>query len=265
MRTLAQVMRSPRWIGALVFALAVSGVFAWLGQWQLSRAIVSVEVTEAQTESPVPIGGVIEPGAYLNDSEIGQMVEVTGSFVPGDYLVVSNRINLNETGYWVTGHLRTEDDVSLAVGLGWAPDEETADRVAARLNGEPRASADRLTGRLLPSQGPELPAEDADPYEITTMSVALLINRWTGMEDQDVYNGYVVSTEVPDGLVQIDAPPPQPETQVNWLNIFYAAEWVVFAGFAVFFWYRLAKDAWERETDGSAIAAETTAHGERVD
>jgi hypothetical protein len=33
------------------------------------------------------------------------------------------------------------------------------------------------------------------------------------------------------------------------LNIFYAIEWVVFAGFAVFLWYRLVRDAWEREEE----------------
>ena len=36
---------------------------------------------------------------------------------------------------------------------------------------------------------------------------------------------------------------------MNWLNIFYAAEWAVFAGFAFYLWYRLAKDAWEKEVE----------------
>ena len=37
--TLREVMLRPRWIGVLLLALVVAGVFAWLGQWQLSRAI----------------------------------------------------------------------------------------------------------------------------------------------------------------------------------------------------------------------------------
>ena len=36
---------------------------------------------------------------------------------------------------------------------------------------------------------------------------------------------------------------------MNWLNIFYAAEWAIFAGFAFYLWYRLAKDQWEREVE----------------
>ena len=42
---------------------------------------------------------------------------------------------------------------------------------------------------------------------------------------------------------------------MNWLNVFYALEWVVFAGFAVFLWFRLVKDAVEREKDLAAEAA----------
>jgi surfeit locus 1 family protein len=42
--------------------------------------------------------------------------------------------------------------------------------------------------------------------------------------------------------------------------VFYAVEWVVFAGFAVFLWYRLVRDAVERERD-EAAAAELAAAG----
>jgi hypothetical protein len=33
----------------------------------------------------------------------------------------------------------------------------------------------------------------------------------------------------------------QPET-INWLSAFYFLEWLVFAGFAVFLWWRLVRD-----------------------
>ena len=56
----------------------------------------------------------------------------------------------------------------------------------------------------------------------------------------------------PTGWTPIDSPPPSSEVELNWLNLFYAAEWVVFAGFAIFLWYRLVKDAWEREQEEAA-------------
>jgi hypothetical protein len=39
----------------------------------------------------------------------------------------------------------------------------------------------------------------------------------------------------------------QPAPAINWLSAFYAAEWVLFAGFAVFLWGRTVKDALDAE------------------
>jgi hypothetical protein len=44
--------------------------------------------------------------------------------------------------------------------------------------------------------------------------------------------------------------PPEAGTQVNWLTLFYALEWALFAGFAVFLWWRLVEDARIREQQG---------------
>lgn len=236
----------------LLLALLVSGVFAWLGQWQLERAVVSSETVDQPTERVVALSEVASPGKPLRDSVVGQLVDVDGSWVAGDFLVITERVNLGSTGYWVAGHLSTgsgETDPAVAVALGWAADRETADDVAAALNADTEASVVTVSGRLNASQGPEVPDEGADPYDLNTMSVAALINIWPGMEDRPIYNGYIVSADAPSGLVTIDAPAVEEETTVNWLNVFYAVEWVVFAAFAIFLWYRLVKDSWERERE----------------
>ena len=49
--------------------------------------------------------------------------------------------------------------------------------------------------------------------------------------------------------------------ELNWLNVFYAVEWVVFAGFAVFLWYRLVRDAVERERDEAEAGRAQAAPG----
>ncbi|MET4638721.1 SURF1 family cytochrome oxidase biogenesis protein [Mycetocola sp. 2940] len=247
-------MVQPRWIAMLLLALLVSGVFAWLGQWQLARAVTSSETVEKPTESVVPLSEVVAPGEPLRDVVVGQLVEVEGAWVPGDFLVISERVNLGTTGYWVAGHLSTGPE-SVAVALGWAQDRETADLVAARLNADPGASVVDLSGRLNASEGPEVPDEGEDPFELNRMSVAALINIWPNMADREVYNGYIVSADAPESLTTIDAPAVVQQTTVNWLNVFYAIEWVVFAGFAVFLWYRLVKDSWEREQEERALAA----------
>ena len=46
--TLREVMLRGRWIGMLALCLVVAGIFAWLGQWQLSRAGQSTWIPHAK-------------------------------------------------------------------------------------------------------------------------------------------------------------------------------------------------------------------------
>jgi surfeit locus 1 family protein len=256
--SLTRTMLQPRWIAMLLLALLVSGAFAWLGQWQLSRAVVSSETVEKPTESVVDLHEVATPGKPLQDVVVGQLVEVEGTWVAGDFLVITERVNLGVTGYWVAGHLSTgkaQEDPAVAVALGWAEDRSTADAVVADLNADPPASDIQITGRLNASQGPDVPGDGENPFELNTMSVAALINIWPGMAERPIYNGYIVAGDAPEPLVTIDAPAVEQETTVNWLNIFYAIEWALFAGFAIFLWYRLVKDSWEREHEERELAA----------
>ena len=84
---------------------------------------------------------------------------------------------------------------------------------------------------------------------MTRMSPAALLAQWHDIEGLDVYRPYLTSGEPTAGLVAIHSPAPAEGSPVNWLNIFYAIEWAVFAGFAFYLWYRLARDAWEREVE----------------
>ncbi|MFT4051703.1 MAG: SURF1 family cytochrome oxidase biogenesis protein [Microbacterium sp.] len=250
--TLREVMLRPWWLGMLAFALLVAAVFAWLGQWQLSRAIDTDPAEPGATEQVQPIADVVAPGEYLAAASVGQRVEVSGAFVAGDFLVVSSRFNDGVEGYWVTGQLRVSaDPTSLAVAIGWTDDRHVADAAASALNENPGASVD-LVGRLISDEGPALPARGAAPTEMTTMSPAALLGWWHDVDGLNVYRPYLVAdagVTLPDGLVAIDSPAPDEGSSVNWLNIFYAAEWAIFAGFAFYMWYRLAKDAWEKEVE----------------
>ncbi|MBC7723823.1 MAG: SURF1 family protein [Burkholderiaceae bacterium] len=242
------VARRPRWIAALVLAIVIAGLFAALGQWQLARSIESGVVIDRATESTVPLTEVAEPQSQLTLRASGQLVEATGRYVPEDTVVLSNRLSEGTLGYWVVGHLVLENpQASLAVALGWVSEADDAAAVTAALpSGEVT-----VTGRYLPTEAPQ--DTDFENGVTSTLATASLVNVWTGF-DGDVYSGYVVS-EAPIGDARvIDAPAPSEAVSLNWLNIFYAAEWVVFAGFAIFMWYRLVRDAWERETELAADA-----------
>ncbi|WP_345803478.1 SURF1 family cytochrome oxidase biogenesis protein [Microbacterium sp. AZCO] len=238
----------------LGLCLVVAGVFAWLGQWQLGRALQTDPTPPGATEVVRPIDEVVQPGEYLTDSLIGQQVEVSGSFVPGDFLIVSTRYNDGDEGYWVTGQLRvdgTPGPTSVAVAVGWAKTMDEARAAAEKLEKDAAAGGSPVTvrGRLIADEGPVTPPRGSDPQTMTRMSPAALLGQWHDVDGLSVYRQYVASQSAPAGLTDIHSSPPTEGSGVNWLNIFYAIEWAVFAGFAFYLWYRLAKDAWEKEVE----------------
>lgn len=251
-------MLRPAWLGMLAICLIVAGVFAWLGQWQLSNAIDTEVPPPGATEQVKPIEDIVEPGAYLEEPLVGQKVAATGSFIADDFVVVSGRFNDGDPGYWVTGQFRmadTAEPTSLAVALGWTQTREAADAAMVKLEAAATAEAGAsitLTGRIISDEGAALPPRGASPFDVPRMSPAALLSFWHDTDGLNVYRPYMTSAVVPfdgTGLTEIVSPPPaEPET-VNWLNVFYAIEWAVFAGFAFYLWYRLARDARERELE----------------
>ena len=254
-----RMMLRPRWVLALLLALGIAAAFAALGQWQVERAVVQATVEVRPTEDVRPFSGLAVPDEPTEQSATGQLVEVSGTFVPDDTVIVEGRLNDGVAGYWPVAHLEVTDGPAggLPIALGWAEDEQAARAAADRFDsGIDPDEVVTVAGRFLPSEAPVVPDEDGDPFAMTTVAVAQLINLWTDYDDHPVYFGYVTAAEPIDGLDAIVSPPPEQSVELNWLNIFYAIEWVVFAGFAVYLWYRLVRDAVERERDEAAEAAQ---------
>ncbi len=236
----------PRWIGALILALAVAAGFALLSQWQISRSVSEGTVAERPTETTLPLEDVATPQHDMSAKADGQRVAVSGYYNLDDTVILSGRINHGESGYWVVAHLTAEDGAGVAVALGWSASESEAKRLATEVPAaDSRNNAIAVSGRLVGDEGPQ--TSDFQSGELHALSMGEMVNLWSSVDDAGVYNGYIVSATPLAGLDTIDAPPPDTSVEVNWLNIFYAAEWVIFAGFAVFLWWRLVRDVWERE------------------
>ncbi|AWB88337.1 SURF1 family protein [Salinibacterium hongtaonis] len=252
------VARRPRWIAALALALGIAAAFAALGQWQLERSFASGDIVTRETEKAVPLDELARPGAPMQAAWDGQLVTVEGEFVADDFLVIGDRFHDGTPGYWVLGHLVTTEGVGLAAALGWAENESDAVRVSEELAAEAaQVDANRqlvaLEGRYAQGEGPQ--DSDLEGGRLTTVSPPALVNIWSQFDEAGTFGGYLIVDEAVDGLESIDAPIPSGEVEINWLNIFYAVEWAVFAGFAVFLWWRLVKDAWELEVEEAAAAA----------
>ena len=263
--TVWTVARRPRWIATFALALVVAAVFAGLSQWQLARAIATGAVIERETEKALPLRDVAKPQSPVTDRSSAQLVTATGRFNPGDYAIVSDRLNDGTAGYWVVGHFSVELEsgapVGLAVAVGWSARRADATSALERLARDSRSAIVPITGRYIPSEGPQ--DSDFEHGKLSTMTPGAFLNTWKTPDAAGIYGGYLTSAESVAGLTRIDSPKPSSDVEVNLLNIFYAVEWVVFAGFAIFLWYRLVRDAWEREQEEAAEQA--TADGSAAD
>lgn len=263
-------MRRPQWIAALLLAMVIAAVFAWLGQWQMGNAVRGNVDELSATETVRPLDELTEPIAGIPEIAAGAVVSLDGRFVPEDFSVVSERMNRGPVesaertqGAWVVGHLVRPDHegASLAVAVGWAPTDAEAKLAAKHLSTLSEGEL-ALEGRYLPAEAPEVPRPDADPHTTRTMVPAYLANTWTVPSTGPIYGGYLVLHETPDSpslddanLVAIDSVAPSAPEKISWLNIFYGIEWAVFAIVALFLWYRLARDAWEKEHEIMILVA----------
>lgn len=238
--------KRPRWIAVLVLSLALAGGFAGFAQWQLQRSVENVDVVEIDTEAPVPLAEIAQPASGVTEAQVGRTVTVTGELVPSDTVTLDGRSLDGTPGTWLVGHVVTDHGVSLAVALGFLPRDSAA----------PDLAIDRTewTGRYLPSEEPQ--SSDFEAGEFGAMSVPALVNVWA--EPGPAYGGFLVVDGPPPGYEQIEAVAPEREVTLNLLNVFYAIEWIIFGGFAIYLWYRLVRDAVERREEEAAAAGTDT-------
>lgn len=237
----------PLWIAGLILALVVSGIFVLLGKWQMENA-ASAPPPLTQTETPVPLTEHFVPEKAMYGTEADQIVTLSGRFLPDSDVFIHPRLHGNEEGYWVVSAFRVQgapQDEVIPVVRGW-----TASTAAS----EPAPEGElHITGRLLPAEGPGPEGIEQTPDGTVLVSLASseLINLW----DVRSYAGYVAPFEMTttagaevgataaDSTLEPVVVGPQPqETTYNWMNIFYAIEWVVFAGFAIYLWWRFLRD-----------------------
>lgn len=255
--------RQPKWISLLVLALVLATAFVVLSAWQFDQSRTEQAATQ-DTETPVELTEIYEPARPISITEADRIVEFTGEIVPDTQLLVDSRLQDGEQGYWAVAAFRVDgapDDEVIPVVLGWTEDTEwLADAEGSDWD---LVEGTTIQGRLLPTEAPGPGQRDLPAGVLPTLSVAELINLW----DEDSYSGFVVAFELSPstgaplshedlGLEPVWVGTQPEEDEINWLNLFYAVEWVVFAGFAFYFWWRMVKDAAERQAEEDRLDRE---------
>ncbi|MEU0566624.1 SURF1 family protein [Nonomuraea sp. NPDC005983] len=241
---------SPRIMGLHLLTIGVLVAFILLGRWQLGVFQDSGMPHAATDPAPVGVTTLSQVGAQMQGTSVGRRVTAEGVYDPARQLLVADRRpnvdapggNVSRgQGYWVLTPLRLDDGTLMPVVRGWVA--EPAGPMAAP---EGRVT---VAGRLRPPQGTDSVqrrAEGLPSGQVQTVSTGELINLWSG---QKVRNGYVVAEPPSGALAQVKVPPPVVGGELTWRNLAYAANWWIFAGFAVFMWFHFVRDAVRSDRD----------------
>jgi cytochrome oxidase assembly protein ShyY1 len=252
----------PRWLGLLLVALVAASVMVLLGHWQLGRARehgrepVERQARAQVTAVPKPLDQVIKGRQTFPRSAVNLRVTATGHWDYGHRLLVTDRTLNGRSGYWVLVPLKLADGSALPVVRGWvaSPAALAAAESPSPLRGPPGAV--QVVGLLQPTEAPldHTPGEsDRLPADqLARIAATDLVNRWSF----PLITGFLVmQSQTPaTGPSLAPVPPPTPDSGLDLLNVFYAFQWWLFAGVALFFWWRLVRDDHLRRPDAAAGA-----------
>jgi cytochrome oxidase assembly protein ShyY1 len=252
--TFFKVATRPKWVGALFVALAVAAIFASLAQWQADRTYRYVPKAPAN-QTVVPLAELAKPSADFEANQVDRLVELKATPIVGQVYVVANRVQLDgqggsKNGYWLVRPAITEQGKFITLALSWFETRTEAEDLAGIIK------HGLEVGVLQDFQGIYEPTEDprpADGIVFESLSIAQVINQPGMPDDIDAYAGFVIVQKPVFNGEKIVIGNNPGSTIFNWLTAFYAVEWILFAGFAVFLWGRLVKDELIRETSEGRI------------
>ncbi len=184
-----RTLLTPRWLGALLAALALSTLFYVLGHWQWSKHVAHVEIATAvdahYDAAPKPLAAALpNPRTVLDVADQWTRVSVTGTYAVDERLLVRGRVLDDQPGFEVLLPLDVNGG-TLLVDRGWVPYTGSASTVPA-VPGPPSGTV-TVTGWL---RGTESDRDRSLPQgqiaSINLSEAADLLSR------TDMYSAYLV-------------------------------------------------------------------------
>jgi len=226
-----------------LLAIFAVGTCLWLSSWQWNKAQYAIKFQPISGE--VTFAELSPLRDYLPPKSVGVITTVTGTWQPdsrleligrpsdGQLLVNSeselqsaNQIT-GQLGTWIVDVLTVTDGSSLGVVRGFT--------LSPELIASPSGLA-TLTGVMQPS-------EDAPGLNLDTLPQYLTKNLILTKSNTTVHHGYFVSgTPSPDfALVQPIFDTPM-EVKLNWRNVVYTFNWLIFGIIILGMWWRIIQD-----------------------
>ena len=216
----------PKYIAGLLLALLAASAFAWLGQWQLDRTFTKNQVTQSAEQTETISLGLDTRNVFIVDSRKQNGRDV----------------------YWLIANASTTAGKTVTLALGQTDSLLKAEAIRFDIKNSVQVAAFMpVDGFWLPSEAPQK-IDSEKPYLLHSVCLPQLINLYSPDKPVATYDDFFVTKYFANsyGLGEIDAVL-HPAESINWLSAFYAFEWVLFSGFAVFLWGRTVKDAVDLE------------------
>jgi cytochrome oxidase assembly protein ShyY1 len=217
---------SRQWAGYLALTIVFALVCCGLGSWQLARrAEAQAEISRVDANfnaDPVPVAEALPDLDSFDESQKWLPVQLTGSYLLDEELLVRNRaLNINP-GFEVLTPLLLENGDVFIVDRGWVPTGENQDAP----DSVPAAPAGEVTVVARLKQGePVLAGRSATGNQVATINLPAIAERL----GTDTYTGAY-------GLMKSEDPAPaeRPTAVLRPVrdegpHLSYAFQWFVFA------------------------------------
>lgn len=242
---LAAVVLSPRWLLALLAAIAFAAACIPLGLWQWTRTQDIVESERSALLAPVDVREVTRPGEQVSGGDVGRTVLATGEYEQAGQVLIAERSIDGEAGLWVWTPLRLDDGSAVGVLRGWLPDE-TAPGIDA-----PDGIVS-IRGTLNPDEAFYADAPVVDGRALSIDSLRLGPDGTRG--------GFVMLAEQQPVTGPVPVLVPQSDLEMDLAfpirNFLYSFQWWIFGAFALVAWGVLAwREARDRAVDSRSSAS----------
>jgi cytochrome oxidase assembly protein ShyY1 len=268
---------TPRWLATTLGAVLAVVVCVLMGTWQLGRfdtRVASHRKAEERVSAsgrPVPLGRLLPSGREtVRPGDVGRAVTATGRYDARHQLLVPHRTLDGRDGYYVLTPLRVDGGGrAVAVVRGWHAGAAPAHAPA------PPGGEVTVRGALQQPEGDDVRTGHATnglPVgQLGMIRASSLVN----VLPYPVHDGWITLTRADAGLRAV--PPAAADGSdldaKAFQNLGYTGEWFVFAGFALFMWFRFVRREAETRRDialglvpepapggGDGAAAEEPAH-----
>lgn len=241
-------------LGALIAILTCVAFANW--QWERAHGQNVPAVSNASFAKLSPLRD------YLPRSSIGVKTTVTGTWLPMAQIIAQERpqdgrklINTNpedprreidyELGRWFVDVLKLDDGSVLGVVRGWRAGSQLVKPATGRAS---------VTGYLQPS-------EDSPDVEIFIKStggdvpLALTTTQIVERSGSTAHDGYLVeAVAIPELKTVTPIYSSAMKINLQWRNVLYTFNWIVFALIIGFMWIRVVQDETENNVRDADVA-----------